>query len=62
MLVVEPGDQPVLGAHEGHRPRWTPAGSYSMTVLLSNATKAELRAAGTAYPPEIAQFYLGTAA
>ena len=31
-----------------------------MTVAISKATKAQLRAAGTNYPPQVAQLYLGT--
>jgi len=60
VFVVESGDHSVLGALKATGP--VDAGqSYSMTVALSNATKAQLRASGTAYPPEISRFYLGTA-
>jgi transglutaminase-like putative cysteine protease len=59
-LVVEPGDQPFLGALKATTPV-DPGGTYSMTVALSTATKTELRAAGTVYPREIAQYYLSTA-
>ncbi|HEY8177879.1 MAG TPA: transglutaminaseTgpA domain-containing protein [Candidatus Limnocylindria bacterium] len=59
VLVVEPGDQPFLGAMKATTPV-DPGRSYSMTVLLSEATRTELRAAGTDYPSDVAQFYLGT--
>ena len=59
VLVVEPGDQPFLGAMKATTPV-DPGRSYSMTVLLSKATRTELRAAGTDYPSDVAQFYLGT--
>jgi len=60
VLVVESGDQPFLGALKATGPV-DPGRSYSMTVAVSKATKAQLRAAGTDYPPEIARYYLGTA-
>jgi transglutaminase-like putative cysteine protease len=59
VLVVEPGDQGFLGAMKATTPV-DPGRSYSMTVLLSRATRTELRAAGTDYPSDVAQFYLGT--
>ncbi|HEX6474199.1 MAG TPA: transglutaminaseTgpA domain-containing protein [Candidatus Limnocylindria bacterium] len=60
VLVVESGDQPFLGGIKATGPIDAGA-SYSMTVAISKATKAELRAAGTDYPAAIEQFYLGTA-
>ncbi|HEY8180198.1 MAG TPA: transglutaminaseTgpA domain-containing protein, partial [Candidatus Limnocylindria bacterium] len=59
VVVVESGGQPVLGALKATAPV-DPGRSYSMTVALSQATKAQLRAAGSDYPAAIASFYLGT--
>ena len=58
VLVVESGDQPFLGALKATGPVDRGAG-YAMTVAISKATKAQLRAAGTNYPPQVAQMYLG---
>jgi transglutaminase-like putative cysteine protease len=60
VLVVEPGDQPFLGALKATAPV-SPGEGYFITVALSNATKAELRAASTDYPREIEQYYLSEA-
>ena len=59
VLVVESGGQPFLGALEATGPV-EPGSGYAMTVAISKATRAQLRAAGTNYPPQVAQFYLGT--
>jgi transglutaminase-like putative cysteine protease len=60
VVVVESGDLPVLG---GLRATTSiPSGaSYSLKAVISKATEAQLQSAGTDYPPEIEQFYLGTA-
>jgi transglutaminase-like putative cysteine protease len=59
VVVVESGDQPFLGALKATTS--IPAGSsYGLRAATSTATKAQLRAAGTNYPPAIEQFYLGT--
>jgi transglutaminase-like putative cysteine protease len=57
-IVVESGDQPFLGALKAVT-SIPPGSSYSMTAAMSRATKAQLRSAGTSYPAEIEQFYLG---
>ncbi len=59
VLVVETGDQPFLGALKATGPVDAGTG-YAMTVAISKATKAQLQAAGTSYPAEVARFYLGT--
>jgi transglutaminase-like putative cysteine protease len=59
VVVVESGDLPVLGALKATTP--IPAGaSYGLKAAISDATIAQLRAAGATYPPEIRDFYLGT--
>jgi transglutaminase-like putative cysteine protease len=59
VTVVESGDLPVLGAVKATTS--IPAGaSYHLKAAISDATIAQLRAAGTNYPAEIGQFYLGT--
>ena len=60
VIVTESANQPFLGALEATTPI-EPGRSYSMTVALSEATKEQLRAAGTDYPTEIERYYLGTA-
>ena len=59
VLVVESGNQPFLGALKATGPLES-GSTYSMTVAKSQATKAQLRVAGTDYPNAIRQFYLGT--
>jgi transglutaminase-like putative cysteine protease len=59
VVVVETGDQPFLGALKATTS--IPAGSsYGLKAAMSKATRAQLRSAGTTYPAEIEQFYLGT--
>jgi transglutaminase-like putative cysteine protease len=60
VVVVESGDQPFLGSLQATTS--IPAGSsYGLKAAMSKATRAQLRSAGTNYPAEIEQFYLGTA-
>jgi transglutaminase-like putative cysteine protease len=59
VTVVESGNQSFLG---GLKATGSIEGgsSYRLTAALSKATQNELRSAGTDYPAEIEQFYLGT--
>jgi transglutaminase-like putative cysteine protease len=60
VVVVESGDLPILGGLKATTS--IPSGSsYSLRAAISKATKAQLRSAGTDYPPDIEQLYLGTA-
>jgi transglutaminase-like putative cysteine protease len=55
-VVTEPGGYPVLGSLDAPQPIG-PGEAYELITALSRATEAELAAAGTDYPPEIAALY-----
>jgi transglutaminase-like putative cysteine protease len=58
-VVLETGGSPVLGGLESSSS--VPAGTgYAVTALISQATKAQLNAAGQDYPEAIEELYLGT--
>jgi transglutaminase-like putative cysteine protease len=58
VVVWEAANQPFLSAVKATTS--IPEGSsYFLTAALSNATRTELAAAGTDYPPEIVEHYLG---
>lgn len=58
-LVYEPNSLPLLGGLES--PNALGAGeSYQVLVLVSEATEADLAAAGTDYPQAVTDLYLGT--
>jgi transglutaminase-like putative cysteine protease len=58
-VVLETNGLPVLGGLESASP--VPEGTgYAVTTLISQATKAQLNAAGQDYPQEIQDLYLGT--
>lgn len=58
-VVLETGGSPVLGGLESSSS--VPAGTgYAVTALISEATKAQLNAAGQDYPEAIEALYLGT--
>ncbi|MDQ3880827.1 MAG: transglutaminase-like domain-containing protein, partial [Chloroflexota bacterium] len=58
-IVLETDGQPVMGGFEAASS--VPAGTgYAVTALISEATKAQLNAAGEDYPEAIASMYLGT--
>jgi transglutaminase-like putative cysteine protease len=59
VVVVESGDQPFLGALKATA-AISAGSSYDLKAAMSKATKSQLRSAGTDYPAEIEQFYLGT--
>jgi transglutaminase-like putative cysteine protease len=59
VTVLESGDQPFLGAVKATASIES-GSSYRLTAATSKATKSQLRSAGTDYPAEIEQFYLGT--
>jgi transglutaminase-like putative cysteine protease len=59
VVVVESGDQPFLGALKATA-SITEGSSYDLKAAMSKATKSQLRSAGSAYPAEIEQLYLGT--
>ena len=56
-VVVEPLGEPLLGSIE-HANALGTGESYELLVALSNATEAELGAAGDAYPEEVIDLYL----
>ncbi|HEX6655964.1 MAG TPA: transglutaminaseTgpA domain-containing protein, partial [Candidatus Limnocylindria bacterium] len=57
--VVDVGGQDFLGSMQATTS--IPAGSsYSLSVLLSDATQSQLREASTSYPAAVTQLYLGT--
>jgi len=56
--VEESADQPFLGAVTATT-SIPPGSSYFLTAATSNATRTQLSAAGTDYPPEIVAHYLG---
>ena len=58
-VVLESSGDPVLGGIEHANPLGA-GEAYELEVALSTATEAELRAAGTAYPPEVIDLYLDT--
>ena len=58
-VVTESANQPFLGQLTATTS--IPSGSsYGLKVAISTATEAQLRSAGTDYPAEITQYYLGT--
>ncbi len=58
-IIEEPQGYPILGSIEA--PQAPAAGeAYELRVAISQATEAELAVAGTAYPPEVRELYLGT--
>ncbi|MGH2456760.1 MAG: transglutaminase-like domain-containing protein, partial [Candidatus Limnocylindria bacterium] len=57
-VVTLTGGQPLLGGIESANAIGEGEG-YAITALISKATRAQLDAAGTAYPAEIAGRYLG---
>jgi transglutaminase-like putative cysteine protease len=59
MVVVEPDEQPFIGALQAAS-AIAPGEGYSITALISQATEAQLNSAGTNYPEEILDYYLGT--
>lgn len=59
LTVYETGGQPFLGGLEAAS-AVADGDGYQLTAAISNATEAELAAAGTDYPAAISQFYLGT--
>ena len=56
-LVYETGGAPIMGGLESANPIGE-GQDYQVTAALSTATEAELAGAGTAYPDEIALYYL----
>ncbi len=57
--VYQSAGQPLLGGLESANSIASGDG-YQVTAAISNATESQLAAAGTKYPAQIAQFYLGT--
>ncbi|MDQ2688641.1 MAG: DUF3488 and transglutaminase-like domain-containing protein, partial [Chloroflexota bacterium] len=58
-VVIEPAGEPLLGGIE-HANALGSGEAYELEVAISTATEAELGAAGTDYPPEVAELYLDT--
>ena len=58
VTVEESADQPFLGAVSA-RTSIPPGSSYFLTAATVDATRTQLAAAGTDYPPEIVEHYLG---
>lgn len=56
-VITEPGGYPILGSVEARSPVGV-GEAYEMVTAFSQATEADLAAAGTDYPPEIAALYL----
>jgi transglutaminase-like putative cysteine protease len=59
-IVHESGGQPVLGGIEA-RSALGEGEAYELTVAISQATEAQLRAAGTEYPEAVRSLYLSDA-
>lgn len=59
VVIYQPSGQPVLGGIEAANPM-APGEAYQVTVALSNATEAQLIAAGTDYPDTVELLYLDT--
>jgi transglutaminase-like putative cysteine protease len=59
MVVVESADEPFLGQIKATTGIGAGEG-YLITAAISKATEAQLAAAGSNYPSEITQYYLGT--
>jgi transglutaminase-like putative cysteine protease len=57
--IVESADQPFLGQIRATT-AIGPGEGYLITAAISQATEAQLAAAGTDYPEEIVRYYLGT--
>jgi transglutaminase-like putative cysteine protease len=55
-VVTEPGGFPILGSLEAPQPIGS-GEAYEFVAALSRASEADLAAAGTEYPPEIAALY-----
>ncbi|HEX2884151.1 MAG TPA: transglutaminaseTgpA domain-containing protein [Candidatus Limnocylindria bacterium] len=58
-VIHQPSGQPVLGAIESAN-AFAPGDAYQASVAISNATEADLAAAGTDYPDEVRRLYLDT--
>lgn len=58
-VVRDVGSLPLFGGLEAASPI-SEGDGYQITADVSDATQAQLASAGTEYPPEIAQLYLGT--
>ena len=58
-VLIEPAGHPLLGGVE-QAGSMDEGDSYQVQVALSIATKAQLGAAGTDYPPEVRELYLAT--
>jgi transglutaminase-like putative cysteine protease len=58
-IVTEPAGAPLIGGIE-HANALAPGQSYELQVAISNATEAQLGAAGTDYPDEVRRLYLST--
>ncbi|MGQ0606863.1 MAG: transglutaminase TgpA family protein [Chloroflexota bacterium] len=60
IVIHEPGGRPVLGGVEAANPIG-PGEGYQLSVALTEADEAQLGAAGTDYPPVVADLYLDDA-
>ena len=60
MIIREPDGLPFLASLEAAS-GLSPGEGYFITSMVSNATEADLAAAGSEYPAEVLQAYLGTA-
>ena len=58
-VIQEPDGQPLLGSVESTSALGA-GEAYEVLVAVSEATEAELRVAGTAYPPEVQALYMDT--
>jgi len=56
-VITEPGGHPILGSVESPQPIGS-GQAYEVITAVSRATEADLAAAGTDYPSEIAALYL----
>jgi len=59
VLIQEPNGLPLLGGVESANPLAS-GETYEMAILVSEATEAQLAAAGTAYPQAVRDMYLDT--
>lgn len=59
VVIHESAAQPVLGGVEAPNP-FAPGEAYQLSVAISEATEAELEAAGTSYPASVSGLYLDT--
>ena len=60
MIIREPDGLPFLSALEAAS-GLSPGEGYFVTSMVSNASEAELAAAGNEYPSDVLKTYLGTA-